>query len=425
MTKPGKKMGLTAKILIGLGLGLITGLILYNVPAGSFRDGFIIDGIFKLVGQVFLRAIKMMVVPLVLISLVNGAANIGDVRKLGRIGIRTVAFYLVTTAIAITIAIALAYAISPGVGLDLSEIVKKEPTIKESVPIVDVFINMVPTNPIAAANEGNMLQIIVFAVFMGIGLSALGEKVKPVVSLFEQLNDLMMKMVHYVMLLAPYGVFCLIATTFAREGFGAMLPLLKYMACVIIALILHAVFTYGGMLKLFTGLSPVRFFKKFFPAFSVAFSTASSSATLPITLETVEDNIGVSKNVASFTLPLGATVNMDGTAIMQGAATIFISQVYGINLGLSAILTVILTATLASIGTAGVPGVGLIMLSMVLQAVGLPIEGIALIIGIDRILDMSRTAINITGDAVCTTIIAKKEGEFDQSVFDGEQEATA
>ncbi|MCC5911270.1 MAG: dicarboxylate/amino acid:cation symporter [Clostridiaceae bacterium] len=419
-----KQKGLTTKILAGLVLGIVTGIILYFVPEGIFRDTVIVDGLFLLVGQVFLRGIMMMVVPLVFISLVNGSASMGDIKKLGRIGVRTVLFYLVTTAVAISIALGLASIVNPGLGLDLSNVVTSEPTINEGVPLVEVLIDMVPRNPVAAMSSGNMLQIIVFAVFIGVGLSALGERTKGIVAIFDQLNELIMKMVGFVMLLAPYGVFALIARTFANEGFDVMIPLAKYMLTVIAALIIHAIVTYGGMLKGFTGLSPIRFFKKFFPAFSVAFSTASSGATLPVTIETVEEQIGVSKNVASFTLPLGATINMDGTAIMQGVATIFIAQVYGIELGFSAILTVILTATLASIGTAGVPGVGLIMLSMVLQSVGLPVEGIALIMGIDRLLDMSRTAINITGDAVCSTIIAKAEGEFDQSIFDADSEGT-
>ena len=262
-----------------------------------------------------------------------------------------------------------------------------------------------------------MLQIIVFAILMGTGLAALGQKVKPVVEIFDHLNDLMMKMVSFVMLFAPYGVFGLIAKTFTGLGFEAMMPLAKYMFCVLFALLLHAGFTYTGLLVGFTKLNPITFFKKFLPTMGIAFSTSSSNATVPASLEAVEKKLGVSKSIASFTIPLGATINMDGTAIMQGAATIFISQLYGLPLSIGAILTVILTATLASVGTAGVPGVGLIMLSMVLQSVGLPVEGIALIIGIDRILDMCRTVVNITGDAVCTIIIAKSEGEFDESVY--------
>ncbi|SHJ01395.1 Na+/H+-dicarboxylate symporter [Geosporobacter subterraneus DSM 17957] len=417
-----KKMGLTTKIFIGLIIGLIVGLILNKMGPSYFRDTILVNGIFELVGRIFLNGIRMMVVPLVFISLANGAASMSDIKKLGRVGSKTMAFYLITTAVAITIAIILASVVNPGVGLDMSSLVKTEPTIAESKPLVKVITDMVPTNPVAAMAAGEMLQIIVFALLFGTGLAAIGKKVQPVIDILDQLNDLMMKMVSIVMLLAPYGVFCLIAKTFSGLGFAAMAPLAKYMLCVLGALAIHAGLTYTGMLVAFTKLNPITFFKKFSPAMSVAFSTASSGATLPVTLEVVEEKLGVNKAISSFTIPLGATINMDGTAIMQGAATIFIAQVYGIDLGLNAILTVILTATLASVGTAGVPGVGLIMLSMVLQAVGLPIEGIALIIGIDRILDMARTAINITGDAVCTLIIAKSEGELNEAIYNAEVE---
>ncbi|WP_346937875.1 dicarboxylate/amino acid:cation symporter [uncultured Clostridium sp.] len=413
-------MSLSTKIFIGLILGLITGIIFNFIPESFIRDQILIDGIFYLVGQAFLKAIMMLVVPLVFISLVNGAASMGDIKKLGRIGVKTVLFYLATTAIAITISLSLSTIFKPGVGLNLSNSNLSEVTIKEATPLVEVILDMIPSNPIASMANGNMLQIIVFAMLIGVGLSALGEKTKMITNLFKQLNDLIMKIVDFVMIIAPLGVFGLIARTFATQGFDAMLPLLKYMALVLISLLIHATIVYGGLLKLFTKLSPIRFFKKFFPAISVAFSTSSSSATLPVSMEIAEENLGISKDVASFTLPLGATINMDGTAIMQGVATVFISQIYGIDLTFSSFLTVILTATLASIGTAGVPGVGMIMLSMVLQSVGLPVEGIALIMGIDRILDMSRTAVNITGDAVCTMIVAKAEGEFNEEIFNSE-----
>lgn len=415
-----KKMGLTTKILIALIFGFVTGIVLYLLPSNFITDEVFIDGIFLLIGQVFLRAIRMLVVPLVFISLVNGAANIGDLNKLGRIGGKTLLFYMFTTAVAISLALGLASIVDPGTGADLSRVVEQEVTVEESIPIVQVLIDMVPKNPISAMAQANMLQIIVFALLIGIGLSSLGEKVELVTKFFEQANELMMKIVGFIMLLAPFGVFGLIARTFATEGYSAFIPLLKYFVTVLIVLILHGILTYGSLLKLFTGLNPFRFFRKFSPAMSVGFSTASSSGTLPVTIEVAEDNLGISKNIASFTLPLGATINMDGTAIMQGVATIFIAQVYGIDLGIGSFLTVILTATLASIGTAGVPGVGLIMLSMVLQSVGLPVEGIGLIMGIDRLLDMTRTAVNITGDTVCSMIIAKSENEFDQSIFDGD-----
>jgi Na+/H+-dicarboxylate symporter len=420
-----KKMGLTSKILLGLLLGLITGIILNILGESYFRDEILVKGLFTLVGGVFVNAIKMLVVPLVFVSIVNGSASMSDIKKLGRVGTKTLVFYLTTTAVAITIAILLSLVVQPGIGLDMSSLAKSEPTINKAKPFVQILIDMVPTNPVAALATGEMLQIIVYALLVGIGLAAIRPKVPAVITFFEQFNDLNMKIVDLVMLLAPYGVFCLIAKTFTGLGFSAMLPLLKYMLCVLFGLLLHAVITYGGMLALFTKLNPVVFLKKFWPTMGVAFSTSSSNATLPVTLETVEKELGVSKSIASFTIPLGATINMDGTAIMQGAATIFISQLYGIPLSLSAILTVIFAATLASIGTAGVPGVGLVMLSMVLASVGLPVEGIAIIIGIDRILDMCRTVINITGDAVCTLIVAKSEGEFDQNVYYSESKSTA
>jgi len=415
-----KKIGLTTKIFMGLIIGIIVGIIVYQLPDGVFKEDVLINGVFKLVGQVFLRGIMMMVVPLVFISLVNGTASMGDVKKLGRVGGRTILFYLVTTALAITLALALGSVLKPGVGLDLTAIEEVEPTIGEKVPLVQILYEMIPNNPIAAMGEGNMLQIIVFAILTGVGLSALGEKVDTLVRIFEQLNELVMKMVGFVMLLASIGVFGLIAETFATVGYKALVPLLKYVGIVYLGLILHASIIYSGMLKGFTGLSPRKFFKKFFPVMSVAFSTASSNATVPLNLETTEKELGASKNIAAFTIPLGATINMDGTAIMQGVATFFIAQVYNQQLGFGAILTVVLTATLSSIGTAGVPGAGAIMLSMVLQSIGLPLEGIALIMGVDRLVDMGRTAVNITGDSICTLIISHKEGELDKEVFNSE-----
>lgn len=412
-----KKMQLSSKIFIGLIAGLVTGLILYQIKGSYFVDEVIIGFIFKLIGGIFINSIKMMIVPLVFVSLTVGAASMGDVKKLGRIGTKTIAFYLVTTAIAITIAIAVATIVQPGVGTDIVLPAADAYVAKESPAIADVFIAMVPKNPIKAMAEGKMLQIIVFALLFGTGLTVMGEKAKKVTDFFIELNDLILKLVEIIMTIAPIGVFALIAKTMATLGWEMMPRLIMYMLCVGGALLIHAIFTYQGFLYAFTKLSPIQFFKNFYPAMAVAFSTASSSATLPVTIETSEKRLGVSPKIASFCLPLGATVNMDGTAIMQGVATVFIAQLYAINLGIGDFVTVIVTATLASIGTAGVPGVGLLMLSMVLVQVGLPVEGIAIIIGIDRILDMMRTAINITGDAAVTLIIAKSEGELNEDVF--------
>lgn len=425
-----KKNTLTKRILLGLFLGAVVGIILSLLPESYFKDTILINGIFSMVGRIFISGIKMLVVPLVFISIVCGASSLGDPQKLGRVGLKTLAFYLITTCVAITLALTIGSIINPGLGLDLSDIVKQEPTIGASKSFVDVIVGMVPSNPFQSLTEGSMLQIIVFALLTGVSLSLIKEKAKPVLELFNALNELMMKMVMVIMLIAPIGVFALITKTFATVGFDAMLPLLKYMIAVLLALFLHVIITYMGMLRGVGKLKPLQFFKNFAPAMGVAFSTSSSSSTLPITLETAEDRCGVSKSIAAFTLPLGATINMDGTAIMQGVAVVFISQVYGIDLSLTALLTVVLTATLASIGTAGVPGVGLITLSMVLQSVGLPIEGIALIIGIDRLLDMTRTVVNITGDTVCTILISKSEGEFNEEIYyaenvEGEPETVA
>ena len=412
-----KKLGLASKVLIGLAIGFVIGIIVHYLPKGTLRDEILINGVFQFVGQVFLRGIMMCVVPLVFVSLVNGAASMGDIKKLGKVGGKTMIFYLITTAVAIVIGLGMAFLINPGIGLDMGAIETVEVTASESKGLAQVLYEMVPRNPIQALAEGNMLQIIVFAIMTGIALTMIGDKGKMVLELFEQLNELVMKLVSIVMIIAPFGVLCLVARTFGQVGIAAAVPLLKTVAAVYIALAIHLAVVYGGMLKGLSGLSPVRFFKKLFPAMAVAFSTASSSAALPVTMDMTINKIGASKDISSFSLPLGATVNMDGTAIYQGGSAVFIAQVYGINITPSMALMIVFSATLASIGTAGVPGAGAIMLSMVLQTVGLPLEGLGLILGIDRIFDMGRTAMNITGDAVCTTIISKQEGEFNEEIW--------
>lgn len=413
-----KKLGLTTKVFIGLILGALFGIILYYlVPSGTIKDDFIINGVLYVVGKGFLRSMQMLVVPLVFASLVCGSLAIGDTKKLGRVGIKTMVFYVLTTALAISIALGIGKLISPGIGLDVSSIQRAETTINESKGLSEVLLDIIPINPFQAFATGNMLQIIFFAILVGIILAILGQKTKIVADFFEAWNEIMMKMTMIVMKVAPIGVFCLISTTFASIGWGAFRPMLKYVIAVLLALAVQCLGTYMVMLKGMANISPVKFLKKFFPVMSFAFSTATSNATIPLSIETLTKKMGVSKNIASFTIPLGATINMDGTAIMQGVAVVFVSQAFGIHLGMNDYLTVILTATLASIGTAGVPGVGLITLSMVFASVNLPVEGIGLIMGIDRILDMTRTAVNITGDAVCTAIIAKADGAFDEEIF--------
>lgn len=420
--KTRKKVSLTTKILIALVLGAVTGImmnIFSSMGAQNIISTWFTGGIFELLGRMFIASIKMLVVPLVLVSLIIGAAGISDIKKLGRVGGKTLLFYITTTAIAITIALSLSYITNPGVGFNLGEELAKSEIAKAEAPsLVDTIAGIIPSNPFTAFSDGKMLQVIFFALIFGFAMAVLGDKVKTVRTFLEELNEIIMEMVMMIMKVAPYGVFALVANVFAKEGFAAFIPLLKYIFTVFLALFIHFSVTYSISLKVFGKLSPFKFIKKFYPTMLVAFSTASSNATLPITMETAEKDLGVSNKIASFTLPLGATINMDGTAIMQGVAVVFISQAYGIELTLANLAIVVLTATLASIGTAGVPGVGLITLSMVLKEAGLPIEGIALIMGIDRILDMTRTAVNISGDTIVSLIVAKSEGELDEKVFE-------
>ncbi|WP_040582268.1 dicarboxylate/amino acid:cation symporter [Sedimentibacter sp. B4] len=404
-----KKLQLTTKIFIGLALGILLGIILQPNPdiAVKFVKPF---------GTLFLNLIKLVIVPLVFSSLVVGTCGMDDVRKLGRIGGKTVAYYMLTTAFAVTIGLILANLSNVGGGFSIPVDAKVE--VAAAPNVIDTLLNIIPSNPLKALVDGNMLQIIAFALIIGAGIIGIGEKGKVLFNFFDSMADVMYKIIAVIMEFAPIGVFALITPVVAQNGPGVLLPLLKLIVVVYAGCAIHALFTYSATVSLFAKVSPVKFFKGIAPAMVFAFTTASSSATLPISMKRSEENLGVPKSVTSFVLPLGATINMDGTAIYQGVCAFFIAQVYGINLPISAQLTIILTATLASIGTAGVPGAGMIMLGMVLQSVGLPIEGIALIAGVDRILDMMRTMINITGDAACATIIAATEGELNRSVYE-------
>ena len=413
-------MGLTTKIFIALIVGAIFGMVLhYAVPSGHIKDNILVDGVLYIVGQGFIRLMKMLVVPLVFCSIVCGSMAIGDTKKLGTVGVRTLAFYLATTALAICVALAMGNLLDPGVGLDMSKISANAAEVQtmESTSMATTILNIIPDNPLKSLATGEMLQIIVFALIVGIILAKLGEKTETVGNFFSQFNDIIMEMTMMVMSLAPIGVFCLISRTFAGIGFSAFLPLAKYMIGVLLALCVQCFVVYLGLLKIFSGLNPFKFIRNFFPVMAFAFSTATSNATIPMSIDTLAKKMGVSKRISSFTIPLGATINMDGTAIMQGVAVVFAAQAFGIALTPADYVTVIGTATLASIGTAGVPSVGLVTLTMVFNSVGLPVEAIGLIMGIDRILDMARTAVNITGDAVCTTIVAHQNNAIDKEVF--------
>lgn len=415
-----KSMGLTSKIFIGLLTGALFGIFLnYVIPAGYVKDQVIVEGILYVLGQGFIRLMQMLVVPLVFCSLVCGSMSIGDTKKLGTVGVKTLVFYLCTTAIAITVALSIGNLINPGIGLDMSAVQVADTAVQttEATSLTDTLLNIIPTNIFYSLTNGVMLQVIVFALIVGVILAKLGDRTETVSNFFTQFNDIMMEMTMMIMKLAPFGVFCLIARTFANIGFSAFVPMLKYMGAVLLALAVQCFIVYLGLLKVFTGLNPIIFIRNFFPVMAFAFSTATSNATIPMSIDTLAAKMGVSKRISSFTVPLGATINMDGTAIMQGVAVVFAAQAYGINLDLMDYITVIGTATLASIGTAGVPSVGLVTLTMVFNSVGLPVEAIGLIMGIDRILDMSRTAVNITGDAVCTTIVASMNKAVDREVY--------
>ncbi len=416
-------MSLTQRIVVAMLMGLLMGALLNFISSGNllpvavqtWLDLYLVDGLFDTVGQIFVRSLKLLVVPLVFVSLICGVSSLGNNSRMGAVATRTVALYMTTTALAIALAIMVAVIVRPGVGIDLA--MATEFVAKEAPPLKNTIINIFPSNPVQSMANGSILQVIVFSLLMGFAISKSGEKGQRISQFFNDLNEIIMTMVMILMKLAPYGVFCLLAKLFSDVGIGMILSLAKYFFTVLFVLLLHSLGVYSLIFKFFTGLSVRTFLSKMRSALALAFSTASSGATMPVTLRTVEQRLGVNNSIASFTVPLGATINMDGTAIMQGVATVFIAQAYNIGLGLDGYLTVVLTATLASIGTAAVPGVGLVMLVMVLNQVGLPVEGIGLIIGVDRLLDMTRTATNVTGDAMVTTVVANSEGLLDRDTF--------
>ena len=412
-----KKMSLTTKVLIGMGLGIAVGLFINLLglnAEGSFVSEYVV-GFFHIIGKMFVTALKMLVVPLVFFSLITGVLGIGDINSLGKVGAKSFALYMLTTAVAIAIAISIAAGIGIGEGVNMSSTAAF--TAKEAPALSSVLINIIPSNVINAMAQGKMLQIIFFSILVGISILMVGKKAEPIVGLIEMGNEIMMKMVNIVMAAAPYAVFALLAKAIANLGLGLLVDLAGYVLVLIAALMIHLFVTLMSVLKIFSGMSPKIFLKKMRETQIFAFSTSSSNATIPVTLRAVTDRLGVNNSVASFTVPFGATINMDGTAIMQGVATVFIANAYGVELGITGYLTVIMMSVLASIGTAGVPGVGLIMLSMVFTQVGLPVEGIGLILGVDRLLDMIRTAVNVSGDAAVSVIVAKSEGKLDESVF--------
>ncbi|WP_116963976.1 dicarboxylate/amino acid:cation symporter [Fastidiosibacter lacustris] len=407
---------LTRNILIGMFLGAIFGLILHPFSNTDWLDTYMTNGILQLIGSIFITLMKMLVVPLVLVSIVCGASNVSEPKSLGRIGGKTIIIYIITTAIAVTLAISISLLFKIGSGANIST-ENLSFTVAAPQSFMQTILSLFTANPVDSLAQGHMLQIIVFALLLGIAINFAGESGQRIKNWFDDLNDVILSLVSIIIMLTPYGVFALIAKLVITTELNKFVYVLGYFLTVLLVLVIHLFITNGILIAVFARLNPATFFKKMLPVQLFAFSTASSNATLPVTLKTAEKSIGIDNKVAGFTIPLGATINMDGTAIMQGVATVFIAHVYNIELSLFSYLIVIITATLSSIGTAGVPGIGLITLTLVLTQVGLPIEGIALIIGIDRILDMVRTAVNVTGDVSVTTVVAKTEKQLDESIY--------
>ena len=404
-----RKVSLLVKISIGFVLGVLFGFGIGPLLGTSpFLSGWVMPFL-NLVGKIFLTLLKMIIVPLVFASLVTGAASVGDTRKLGRIGVKTLALYLVTTAVAIIIGLMLGNVIDPGTGMNIPTGLKAE--AKEAVPILDVILSIFPSNPLESMVKANMLQIIVFALFFGVSCILAGERGRKIADFFEGVAEVMYAMTHTIMQTAPFGVFALIAVTAAKYGLAILAPFAKVIAAVYLGCVLHAVIVYSGMIAALCRRSPLWFFRGIQEAAITAFATRSSSGTLPVTYSNVRSNLGVSEGISSFVLPLGATINMDGTALYQGVCALFVAQAFNVPLTFQMQIGIIVTATLGSIGTAGVPGGGLIMLTMVLTSVGLPIEGLALVAGIDAILDAARTCLNVVGDTAVCAVVAVSEGE--------------
>lgn len=406
---------LTRQIALAMLAGAALGAFTFHVVpapgssllAAAWHD-YVQHGLIAIVAGLFVALLKMLVVPLVFITLVNGVLQSGaDLRRFGRLGATTFGLYLFTTAIAVALALLVGTLLAPGAGVTLGDANFSAPP---PPGFVEVITSLVPANPVQAFAQGNLLQVIVFSLLLGIAIVHAGPRAESITGLFAQANGVVLELVALVMRLAPLGVFALLAKMFGERGLDIFAGLAWYVMALLLALALQVLLVYLPMLRLLAGVAPRLFLVRFREPALLAFSTASSAATLPVTLRTVEHRLGVPNGIASFTLPLGATVNMDGTAIMQGVATCFIAQAYGVDLSAFDYAAVIAMATLASIGTAAVPSAGLVTLTLVLAEVGLPFEAIGLILGVDRFLDMARTTVNVTGDAVVSLIVARREG---------------
>ena len=407
----------TVLLVFGLISGIIFGFTMKLLPNNLYIDEIIINGLMRLLGTGFINLIKMTVIPLVFVSLICGISSFGDTKKLGTIGVKTVMYFFVSTVIAIIIGVVCAQIFKPGVGLNCEYEIINSVNSHDTKNIVDMILDIIPSNPVKSMSKGNLLQILVFAVFFGISLGNMGEKSRKILDIFEVLNESIMKIVMFVMKLAPIGVFSLISITVYSTGTESLIGILKLIIVFLVALIMHVILVYASMLKFIGKISVTKFFRRYAKVASVAFSTASSNAALPMSMQMMQDT-GVQSSIYQFVLPIGSTVNMAGTAILQGLTTVFIAQAYNINLSFQAIITVVVSAVLASVGTAGIPGVGMVMMAMVLESVGLPVQGIGLVLGVDRILDMMRTTVNVMGDCVTCAVVAKTENMIDLKKFE-------
>ncbi len=416
-----KEIGLNNWILISMILGFLVGIVINLFAATPFVKDILIDNIFYFGGTGFINLMKMLVVPLIFCSIVVGTASLSNSRKIGSISIEIILFYIITTLIAVCLAIFIGSIIQPGNGLNMvgSQFTSN---ITSNVTLTDNLLNMIPSNPIGSMANGEIIPTIIFAIIVGLVLSMLQDETKLVKDFFTQANKVMIKMTSLVMNLAPIGVFCLMASTFANLGISGLIPLFKFIISVILAIFIQMFVIYPLILFIFTRLSPIRFYKKFISVMIFAFSSTSSNATIPLTLEKLSQ-LGVSEEVSSFSIPLGATINMDGNAIMQGCAIMFATQAYGLDLGLSALITVIFMAVIASISAAGIPSAAIISMNMLFMSVGLPLDIIAILLGIDHFLDLFRTTINVTGDAICTIIVSFRHNVLDVNLFNGDKDS--
>ena len=407
----------TVLLVSSLVFGVIFGFIMKLLPNNLYIDEIIINGLMRLLGTGFINLIKMTVIPLVFVSLICGISSFGDTKKLGAIGVKTVMWFMVSTIVAIVIGVVCAQIFKPGAGLNCEYEIVNTVNSQESKNIVDMILDIIPSNPVKSMSKGNLLQILVFAVFFGISLGTMGEKSKKILDVFETMNESIMKIVMFVMKLAPIGVFALISITVYSTGTESLLGIIKLIGVFALALIMHVIIVYCGMLKFIAKISVTKFFRRYAKVAGVAFSTASSNAVLPMSMQMMKE-AGVDSSLYQFVLPVGTTVNMAGTAVLQGLTTVFIAQAYNINLSFQAIITVVVSAVLASIGTAGIPGVGMVMMAMVLESVGLPVQGIGLVLGVDRILDMMRTTVNVLGDSVTCMALARTENMINLEKFE-------